>query len=189
MPSQLNSILTATFATPTQQSPLSFRRIFGVLEIAVSTNLGLKPQVETTISVQSPLYTANDAIDLSQPQLPLLLSLLSRFERFPELRIELYDPRLLFFLTVLHTRQHADEIFNLLRFEQKILGQFPLRGRDCGGGVGTLIRWVRGGFGLLLLGSGLLVVVGISGGITVVMVEMGVSGRWDGEGGGSVVEG
>ena len=66
----------------------------------------------------SPLYTANDRIDLSQPQLPLLLGLLSPFKRFTELRIELYDPRLLFVLAVLHARQHADEIFNLLRFEQ-----------------------------------------------------------------------
>lgn len=110
-------LLTATIPTPTQQGPLWFRQIFGVLEIAVNTNLGLQPQVETTVSA-SPLYTTNDAIDLAQPQLPLLLALLSRFERFPELRIELYDPRLLFFLAVLHTRQHADEILNLLHFEQ-----------------------------------------------------------------------
>ena len=51
----------------------------------------------------------------------------------------------------------------------------------CSGGV-------RGGFGLLLLRSRGLVVVGIGGGIAVLVV-LGVGGRWDGEGGGRVVEG
>ena len=95
----------------------AFGRPLASLRLRSGSIWVFQPQVEKTISV-SPLYTANDAIDLSQPQLPLLLGLLSPFERFPELRIELYDPRLLFVLTVLHTRQHADEIFNLLRFEQ-----------------------------------------------------------------------
>ena len=36
---------------------------------------------------QSPSYSPNDPIDLSQPSLPLLFGLLSLFQCFPKLRI------------------------------------------------------------------------------------------------------
>lgn len=50
-----------------------------------------------------------------------------------------------------------------------------------------MFRWVGGGFGLLLLRSG-LVVVGIGAGVAVI-VMLGVGGRCGGEGGGTVVKG
>ena len=41
---------------------------------------------------------------------------------------------------------------------------------------------------LFLLGSG-LVMVGVDAGVAVVVMVLGVGRRWNGEGGGSVVEG
>ena len=143
-------------------------------------------------SQASPLDPPNDPVDLPEPQLPLLLRLPALDQRVPELGVQRRDPRLLRPLAVFDARQHADEVLDLLRFEQEVLGQFALRGGECGGGVGALVGWARGGFGLVLLGGGLVVAgvgVGVGVGVAVGVVALGVGRGWGGEGGGVVVEG
>lgn len=136
----------------------------------------------------SPLDPPNDPVDLPEPQLPLPLRPPALDQRVPELGVQRRDPRLLRPLAVFDPRQHADEVLDLLRFEQEVLGQFALRGGECGGGVGALVGWACGGFRLVLLGGG-LVVAGVGVGVAVGVVALGVGRGWGGEGGGVVVEG